>query len=334
MTTNTTLKTDPLGDSADYALESSSPKTLATSNWIEFLVGDTDALPLRVFEVLFTMAFLSRMGLCFLTWREWLTEEGFHLNAAELKAMGYPLPFELLSGIGVALLAIMMGVSALALICNRCRRLALLGLFASAVYVQGADQLSAFTVNRMFIGVYGILLFSPGYTRDPITGRLMVSAVAVRVLQATVILQYFAAGCAKAFKGDWLKYSDVLYTHVQGMTRTDFAAWMLRTFPVWSWTVMQWTALLFELEAPLIFCLRRLRPVVFTLGIGFHLMIALLMKDLVNFSALMWSFYALFITGDEWRAIGATLTRWIGMTGRGKSREDELSGVRKPSPSA
>ena len=277
------------------------------SQWAEFLVGDTDALPLRVFEVLFTSSFLLWMGRCFVTWEEWLTDRGFHLNAAELTALGYPLPLDLMTGPWVICLSVIIGISGMAHICNRHRRLALATLFACAVYVQGADLMAAFTLNKLFVGIYGILFVTPGFRRDQKTGHLLVSALPVRVIQATLILQYFAAGLAKAFRGDWLKYSDVLYTQVQGMYRTDFAAWLLRVLPVWAWTMMQWTSLLFELEAPLLFCWRKVRPVMFVLGIGFHFVIALVMKDLIFFTLQMWSFYALFISAEEWR----TLAIWV-----------------------
>ena len=303
----------PRDAAVGIGVSASKPKAAEASsitNWVEFMVGDTDALPLRVFEVLFTLTFLLWMGRCFLTWREWLTEEGFHLNASELTALGYPLPFGLLSGSGVVCLATSIGAAGLAHLFNRWRRCALLALFVSSVYVQGADLMAAFTLNKLYVGVYGILLVTPGYTKDGATERLRVSALAIRVIQATLILQYLAAGLAKAFLGDWLKFSDVLYTQVQGVYRTDAAAWLLRVLPVWCWTVMQWTSLLFELEAPVLFSVRKLRPVAFVLGMGFHFVIALTMKDLVFFSAQMWSFYALFLTAEEWRAIGAPLSSW------------------------
>lgn len=274
------------------------------SRCIGWLVGDIDALPLRIFEILFTASFLLRMGWLGLSWREWLTEEGFHLNAAELGSLRCPEPLPLLTGPGVVLLAAVIALSSLGLILNRARRLALLGLFSSALYTQGVDWMSAFTINKLFVGVYGILLISPGYIRDMATGQLMVSAVAVRLIQGTLIGQYFAAGLAKAFKGDWLKYSDVLYTQVQGIFRTDIAAWMLRNLPRWAWTTLQWITLLFELEAPVLFTVRKLRFIAFALGIGMHLMIALTMKNLIFFSVQMWTFYVLFMTADEWRTIG------------------------------
>lgn len=275
--------------------------------WGEFLVGDAEVLQLRIFEAAFTVTFLIWMGQCFRTWEEWLTPAGFHLTTEELVPMGYPAAFPLLDGYGVIGLAVLITVSGLLLIFNKWRRVALLGLFASAVYVQGADTMSAFTLNKLYVAVYGILLITPGYKADKESGRLVGSVLGMRVIQATLLLQYLAAGTSKAFMGDWLKYSDVLYTQVQGVYRTEFAAWCLRTLPVWSWTVMQWTALMFELEAPLLLCVRKLRILGFILGMGFHLVIALMMKDLIFFSAQMWTFYALFVTPEQWRWVGAKL---------------------------
>ena len=137
---------------------------------------------------------------------------------------------------------------------------------------------------------------------------------------------YVASGIAKGFSGDWLKYNDVVYTQMQGVFRTDFAAWCLRTLPVWNWTVMQWTTLLFELEAPVLFCVRLLRPIAFLIGMGTHLMIALMMKDLIFFSAQMWTFYVLFVTLEQWRWVGAQALR-SGITQGGECQfitEDEL----------
>ena len=80
---------------------------------------------------------------------------------------------------------------------------------------------------------------------------------------------------------------------------------------------MQWLIVLFEIEAPVLFCLRKLRVVAFVLGMGFHLLIALLMKDLIFVSVQMWSFYALFITADEWRWLGQkALSVWAVGTAR------------------
>ena len=155
----------------------------------------------------------------------------------------------------------------------------------------------------------------PGVYRDS-GGRQVVSAAMLRVLQASVIFIYFGAGLAKALNGDWLKHSDTLWSQVQGFHRNELAAWMLRTLPKWAWTGMQHSALAFECLAPLLFCVRRWRACVIFYGVMLHVMIAALMSGLIYFSAQMWTFYALFITANEWRALGEGLRGralvWLG----------------------
>lgn len=268
-----------------------------------FWLEPQNALRMRIFECLFTLTFLMWMGRCFLTWQEWLTPEGFHLTKDELNSIGYPDPWPLLKPWQVPLFSLAIFGSGTLLMLNQWRRFALVMLFATALYAQRVDYMAAFTLNKLYVGVYALMALAPSMHQDANTGRMMQSAALLRVIQATLILQYFAAGLAKA-DGDWLKYDDVLWSQVQGVYRTEFAAFALRHLPKWAWTFQQHLALGFELAAPLLFTIRRLRPAAFVFGIGFHLMIALMMKDLVFFSAQMWTFYALFLTSDEWRKVG------------------------------
>jgi hypothetical protein len=281
-----------------------------------FWVGPVEALPLRIFESLFTVTFLIWMGRCFLTWEEWLTEAGFHLTEAELRSMGYPAPWPLLEPWQVPIFGGLIVLGAVLLLWPVAwgvgqavkpaplwrRRVGLVLLFATALYAQRVDYMAAFTLSKLYVGIYAVLMVSPGMWREPETGRLMVSAAPLRVIQATLILQYFAAGLAKA-DGAWLKGGDILWGQVQGVFRTETAAWALRTLPVWTWTVQQHLSLAFELLAPVLFCVRRLRPVAFVVGIGFHLVIALMMKDLILFSVQMWTFYAVFVSAEGWRRL-------------------------------
>lgn len=297
-----------------------------------FLTGPVDATRLRRFECAFTLTFLIWMGRCFFTWEEWLTEAGFHLNREELQSMGYPEPWPLLVpwqvlgfGVAIALSALLLlwpvsngdgcagqgsPPQALAKLTRSIpaarpwmRRWGLVGLCACAWYAQRVDYMSAFTLNKLYVGVYTLLALAPGLWREAGTGRLMQSAAPLRVLQATLFLQYCAAGLAKA-GGDWFKGGDVLWSQVQGVYRTELAAWSLRHLPLWVWTAQQHVSLAFELLAPVLFTVRRLLPVAFVLGIGFHLVIALMMKDLIFFSLQMWTFYLLF-----WPAAGPTPPR-------------------------
>ena len=250
--------------------------------WVEFWTGPVEALPLRIFEVAFAGTFLLRLTRNFPV-AEWLTEEGFHLTSAEWATLGYPAAFPLLPLWGAWLYVAGMAAAWLVLALRPgWRRWALGALFVGAVYAQGVDYLSASSANKQSIMVFAILLTGPGLWRDITTGRWMVSAATVRALQATLLVLYFSAGWAKAFAGDWLKYSDVLFTQVQGVHRSEVAAWALRTLIGW----------------------RRLRPVGFFLGIGMHLIIALLMANLIFFSLQMWAYYALFVSAERWGEIG------------------------------
>ena len=298
-TTKTQVKSKPGGSVAD----GHPPDWKCFSAfWLE----SQDALRMRVFESLFTITFLLWMGRCLLSWEEWLTADGFHLTKVELNTMGYPDPWPLLAGWQVLLFALAIFGAGVLLIANVWRRLALVMLFLCALYAQRVDYMAAFTLNKLYAGVYGLMAIAPGMVRDATTGRLVQSAALLRVLQGTLILQYLAGGLAKA-GGHWLKYSDVLWSQMQGVYRTDIAAFALRHLPKWAWTVQQHVWLAFDLTAPLLFTIRRLRPIAFVAGIGFHLLVALMMKDLIFFSIQMWSFYALFVTSDEWRRMG----NWI-----------------------
>jgi hypothetical protein len=269
--------------------------------WIKaFCIAPIEALPLLIFEIWIAVAYLLRLTRNFPV-SEWLTEEGFHLTSAEWQQMGYPPSFPLLPLWGAYLfLAGTLGAAVLLAFSYRWRRLALAALFGSALYVQGADYVTAFSANKQFIAVFFMLATGPGVWKDAASGRLMVSAATVRAMQATLLTIYFASGWAKCHPGDWLKYSDVLWTQVQGFHRTEAAAWALRNLPMWMWAAMQYSALFFEVFAPVLIGWRRLRPVGFVLGIGMHLMIALFMKNLIYFSVHMIGYYALFVPREQW----------------------------------
>jgi hypothetical protein len=79
---------------------------------------------------------------------------------------------------------------------------------------------------------------------------------------------------------------------------------MLRALPRWAWSFQQHLSLVFEIGAPVLFVIPRLRGLAMCLGIAFHLMIALTMNNLIFFSAQMWTFYALFITVEKYQRLG------------------------------
>jgi hypothetical protein len=278
----------------------------------DHLLGPVDALPYRVFEVLFTGAFLFRMSRNLVNWKEWLTDWGFHLTAAEYAAMSYPPPAPTLPTWAVPLFAfgvywfasgILWPISKHRPWWLPIRRLALWGTLVCASYAQAVDYMGSFAYNKIFILTYLLMATGPGpFQQD---GRWVIPAAMPRAIQVLLVCLYFAAGYAKGWRGDWLKYDDVLWTHAQGFHRTELAAWFLRMLPKWAWTAMQHSALGFELLAPILFILPRLRWLTIAYGLLFHLMIALLMAGLVFFATQMWSFYAVFVTAAEWRFLWA-----------------------------
>jgi hypothetical protein len=274
------------------------------------LLADVDALSMRVFEVVFTTTFLVWMSRCFLFWREWLTAEGFHLNATELASMVYPDPWPTLSAAQVAGFAMAIFGSGIMLILNVWRRASLIILFFCALYAQRVDFMAGFTLSKMYVCTFAILAAAPAMRRDHETGRLTQCVAPMRMLQMMLILQYFASGLAKA-SGDWLDSRDILWGHAQGVYRTEFAAFCLRHIPKWGWTIQQYAALSLELFAPLLFTIKRLRPVAFVVGIGFHVLIALMMGQLIFFQSLMCSFYLLFVPSEKWRTLGSWLRKFL-----------------------
>lgn len=274
---------------------------------LKWWVGREDTLRLRIFESAFTLVFVLMLGFNFTEWRDWLTPEALHLTNAEARALGYPPPFPrmpawMVPGFGVLILLATAGI-----VLNHWRRLALITMAIVAVYVQGVDYLSTSAQNKLAIAVFVLLATAPGYRKDPVTGQMTACLAPVRVIQATLLIEYWAAGWTKSFgEGAWLKHADSLQLVIQGFHRTDLAAWFLRTMPPMFWTVGQFSTLVFEIGAPVWFTWKRTRWVAIASGFLLHLGIALLMKNLIFFSAQMWGFYPLFITPEEWRKLG----RW------------------------
>jgi hypothetical protein len=282
----------------------------------EFFFAERDAISLRVFECLFTGSFLLWIGYRLLTWREWLTDQGFHLTAKEYEFLGLPSPWPLFGSGQVLIFCLLIALGAMSVLwplkhptdenkypyfgTSLARRIGFILLFFCAVYSQRIDFIVTTSANRLFIGIYAILMLAPTMTRCRQTGRFIQSVTPIRVLQVSLILNYFAAGLAKV-DGDWLQSADILWSQLQGSYRTDITAWGLRHFPRWLWSMAQHSVLVFEVGAPLLFTFARTRPIAVAFGLVFHLMIAVLMNGLLFFSLPMMALYALFISSESWR---------------------------------
>lgn len=263
-------------------------------NWLALkLWGEVDAHRLRLFEIVFTLQYLIWMGMLFLHPMEWLGEDGFHVSLAD-QNKGFWEPWPRLPVWGLVCFGLMLYGGAGMILFNRWKRAGLWITLLCAVYVLYADTPSAFTLTRLNIVVFAILATAPPAWQNT-EGSWRQSVGPVRLLQSLLIHMYFFAGIAKTAHGDWLKHEDVILTHIQGFYRTDLAAWLVRTMPSWYWGVQKWLSLGFELLAPLLFGIRRLRSLGILLGLGFHLTIATCFWSIWPFALHMVTYYVLFL---------------------------------------
>ncbi|MGE0269263.1 MAG: hypothetical protein AB7S78_12500 [Candidatus Omnitrophota bacterium] len=252
---------------------------------------------LRMFEKAFVFTFLLYMLERFRYAGEWLTAEGFHLTEAT-NNWYHITPFPLLSAWQVPVFAVVLFGSIAGVFTGRFRNIFMAVLFFCAVYVQQVDIISAFTINKLYIAGFAVLALAPAarpFTLDSGETVMRQSAWPLRTLQLTMFIQYFTAGTCKVMYGDWLNYRDVLWTHVQGTYRTDIAAWMLRVLPKWTWTVQMYLALAFETFGAFFFLDRRTVWWAMAVGLGFHLLIAATMHQLIYFSLQLLAYYILFM---------------------------------------
>lgn len=255
--------------------------------WNSFWFGEIPAIRLATFQqgILFTLVFylIER-------WRfaaEWLTTAGYHPSAALDPTYSPQLP--LLPGAWLTAFGVVLFASVVLAIFGVLRRVMLWLAFVGVVVVTHVDPVSAFTLNRLYMFILLILALAPA-VRD---GRQ--AAWPVRMMQIHLLVHYLSAGACKVRYGDWVTRDDVLWMQVQGVYMTDAAAFLVRTLPGWAWTIQQHMALGFELFAPLLFLVRRLRWLGILLGVGLHLVVALTMYHLIYFSLQMMCFYFLFV---------------------------------------
>jgi hypothetical protein len=268
----------------------------------EWLLGPVDAIRLVAFRFAATVALLIYTLSWALESHEWLTPVGYHMSARASDGLQLPVP--LLGPITLVLFMLVYVGSMVAITLGWQARACSLPLFAGLVYVTIADRLSSFSMNKLGIVAWSILVLAPW---PGARERELRSAWPLRILQATLLLQYVGAGICK-LRGGWLRNPKALWLQVQDVYMTELAAWMVRELPIWAWMFLQYGALAFELLAPLLLCVRRLQPLGFAWGLAMHLAIGLMMYRVGLFSLSVVAYYVLFI--DEQRL--AAFRRWLG----------------------
>jgi hypothetical protein len=287
-----------------------SPATL-----VDFVLGYRDPVRLDTFRFCLSISLLVYQAAWWLHAPEWLTSDGFHVSsrAAGAYAPVAPLlPALLLPGFGL----LMFGTTLALILGWRLRWTSPLALLLVA-YVTYADPLTAFTMNRLYLVCYAVLTFAPGgaYWSVDRARPASISRWPERVLQATLLIQYFTAGWCKAVHGDWLDNPYVLWTQSQGWYMTDLASWSLRHLPVGVFSWMQYAALTLELGAPVLFTVKRFRPIAYGWGVVFHMGTALIAYQLFYFSLQMVCFYVLFMDEDRLRRLHAATAAALARAG-------------------
>lgn len=284
-------------------------KRLGARAVLDFWLGPRDPIKLDTFRLAFGLSLALYMGAWWQHAEEWLTPQGFHVSAAAAgvyRPVAPLLTLAVLPLFGVllfgALGAFVLGIRP-ALSTPLCLML--------VAYVTFADPITAFTLNRLYIAGLAIMSVAGGgaYFRLRGPAPRPVSVWPVRVLQATVIIQYFTAGWCKVVWGDWLESPYVLWSQSQGWYMTDLASWLLRHVPSGAFSWMQYSALSFELLAPILFVWRRLRPFGLAWGIVFQVGTALIAYQLAYFSLQMLSFYVLFLDDTTLHRVRLALRR-------------------------
>lgn len=263
----------------------------------EAALGPSPSAPLRWFRKACALTLLIYT----LTWaqhaREWLTDAGYHLSSAASRGLQLPVP--LLDRWSVVAFLTVYVVALLAVLFDRRPRLASAVVLVCLTYVTTADRLAAFSMNKLALVAWLVLVLAPWPEGDGDAqasegaGELR-SAWPLRVLQVTLILQYLGAGICK-LRGGWIDDPQVLWLQVQSIYMTDLAAWSVRALPMWAWAGMHYAALAFELLAPVLFGAARLRPLAFLWGLGMHLAIGLMMYRVGIFSLSVVAYYTLFL---------------------------------------
>ena len=191
-------------------------------------------------------------------------------------------------------------------------RLSAFVVFLFTTYVTFAGPSAAFTLNRLFVVTFWVIAAAPGAFKPTGEKIELQSVWSVRVLQFTLIVQYFTAGWCKVAHGDWMSEPNGVWSHAQGPFMTDAAAWTLRTAPPGPLCFLQYGSLAFELLAPILFGIKRLRTVGIIWGSAFHLGIAVMMYKLIYFSLQLMCFYVLFVDARTLHAVRGRIQKCAG----------------------
>lgn len=260
--------------------------------WFE---NTLDAGVFRRFSIGFALTYL----IYFLAWMtdgvEWLTAEGYHYSPASNGWYNLP-PFPLLQPWMLVPFSLITVAGFIAIAMNRFQRIGWVVLFGSAFYIQNADPVSAFTMNKLYVVFFALFAIS----HLPAKGQQKMMRYPLELVKWTFLIHYMNAGIAKMAHGDWLVHADVMWSQAQGHYRNWLSAWTLNALPAWVYSILMYLFLVFETTAIIGLNWTKTRRWYVFIGLGGHLIIALLMDQLIYFSLQMASFYLVLLDDQTW----------------------------------
>jgi hypothetical protein len=262
--------------------------------WWASVIEPQPIARLALIRCLVPLAVLAFLATRLIHADDWLSTSGFH--PPELPAGNWRQPVSLapIAPVTAWLIAGGLVISGLATsigLATPWMAAAFAGLLG---YTTLADRLEAFTVSKLGTVLAIAIARNPARARDSVAAWRrrggprpeLVSGGCVRFFQYLVPVFYFSSGLCKA-TGDWLSTPYVLWSHLHDSYQTSVSLFAANHFPAWTWVVMQASALVFELGAPLWFAWRRARPYALAYGIAMHAMIGLMFGPVRWFALLM-----------------------------------------------
>jgi hypothetical protein len=250
---------------------------------------------LRIFSPLAILGFMSsRVAYA----DEWLGNAGFRVPDLGVADYRQPLYLPNLPAWAAWSIAIVLVVSGLMMALGFRPRRAAVAFALAATYVALSDRLAAFSVSKMapMVGITiallpcGRFLSIDSWLRrrrgDRTKPPVWVPSGSIRFVQVLLPTIYSASGIAKC-RGDWLRQSHVLWTHLHDSYQTFVTVALANLLPPFAWTALQGVTLLFEVGAPVWFGVKRLQPIGLVMGVGMHTMIGLMFGPVRYFAMLM-----------------------------------------------
>jgi hypothetical protein len=266
--------------------------------FIRWLDEPQHVLRLELVRVVAPLAILGFMSSRIAHADEWIGDGGFHVPDVGGNAWQQPLYIPALPGAIAWIVATILVVTGLMISAGFRTRGAATIFAALAAYVALSDRLAAFSVSKMAPMVAIALAVSPAGGRYSVDAWLAkrkdpdlvfsdeVRSGTVRFFQLLLPTIYCASGIAKG-RGDWLKHSYVLWTHLHDSYQTWFTVMLAGILPAAGWTVLQYVVITFEAGAPLWFAMPKTRPFALVIGVGMHFMIGAMFWPVRWFALLM-----------------------------------------------